>query len=80
MSLGNCTHCKSGILPEKRVADGKFFNVEALPEETILVFPIAHRPDEKGQTWKPFTGKADIYLGGLESIGFGHCELTLKEI
>lgn len=65
---------------EKRVADGKFFNVEALPEETILVFPIAHRPDEKGQTWKPFTGKADIYLGGLESIGFGHCELTLKGI
>ena len=55
-----------------------FFGVEALPEETILIFPIAHRADEKGQTWKPFTGKADIYLGGLESIGFGHCELTLE--
>lgn len=57
-----------------------FFGVEALPEETILIFPIAHRADEKGQTWKPFTGKVDIYLGGLESIGFGHCELTLKGI
>jgi CRISPR-associated protein Cmr4 len=57
-----------------------FFGVEALPEETILIFPIAHRADEKGQTWKPFIGKTDIYLGGLESIGFGHCELTLKEI
>jgi len=57
-----------------------FFGVEALPEETILIFPIAHRSDEKGQTWKPFTGKADIYLGGLESIGFGHCEVELKEI
>lgn len=57
-----------------------FFGVEALPEETILIFPIAHRIDEKGQSWKPFTGKSDIYLGGLESIGFGHCELTLKEI
>jgi CRISPR-associated protein Cmr4 len=56
-----------------------FFGVEALPEETILIFPIAHRTDEKGQTWKPFTGKTDIYLGGLESIGFGHCELEVKE-
>lgn len=55
-----------------------FFGVEALPEETILIFPIAHRADEKGRTWNPFTGKVDIYLGGLESIGFGHCELTLK--
>lgn len=57
-----------------------FFGVEALPEETILIFPVAHRADEKGQTWKPFTGKVDIYLGGLESIGFGHCELELKGI
>jgi CRISPR-associated protein Cmr4 len=57
-----------------------FFGVEALPEETILIFPIAHRSDEKGQTWKPFTRKTDIYLGGLESIGFGHCELELKEV
>lgn len=55
-----------------------FFGVEALPEETILVFPIAHRADEKGQSWQPFKEKTDIYLGGLESIGFGHCELTLK--
>jgi CRISPR-associated protein Cmr4 len=57
-----------------------FFGVEALPEETILIFPIAHRDDEKGNYWKPFTGKTEIYLGGLESIGFGHCELTLKEV
>jgi CRISPR-associated protein Cmr4 len=54
-----------------------FFGVEALPEETILIFPIAHRSDEKGQSWNP-SKKTDIYLGGLESIGFGHCELTLK--
>ncbi len=56
-----------------------FFGVEALPEETILIFPIAHRADEKGQTWKPFS-KTDVYLGGLESIGFGHCEVELKGI
>jgi CRISPR-associated protein Cmr4 len=56
-----------------------FFGVEALPEETILIFPIAHRADEKGQSWNP-SKKTDIYLGGLESIGFGHCELTLKGI
>jgi len=62
---------------EQKVVEN-FFGVEALPEETILVFPIAHRTDEKGQSWQPFTEKTDIYLGGLESIGFGHCELTLK--
>ncbi len=64
---------------EKRVEEGKFFNTEALPEETILVFPIAHKPDQDGNQWKPFTS-TDIYLGGLESIGFGHCELTLKGV
>lgn len=64
---------------DQKVVDN-FFGVEALPEETILVFPVAHRADEKGQTWKPFTGKEYIYLGGLESIGFGHCELVLKGV
>ncbi len=59
---------------------GNFFGVEALPEETILVFPIAHRADERGQFWNLPKSKVDIYLGGLESIGFGHCELTLKEL
>jgi CRISPR-associated protein Cmr4 len=57
-----------------------FFGLEALPEETILVFPIAHRKDEKGHSWHPFSNKTDIYIGGMESIGFGHCELTLKGV
>lgn len=61
---------------EKRVEEGKFFNTEALPEETILVFPIAHKADKDGNKWTP--GITDIYLGGLESIGFGHCKLTLN--
>jgi CRISPR-associated protein Cmr4 len=65
---------------QKRVAN--YFNTEALPEETILVFPIAHKPDKEGHQWNLLTGqnKMDLYLGGLESIGFGHCELTLKEL
>jgi CRISPR-associated protein Cmr4 len=63
---------------EEKVVNN-FFNTEALPEETILVFPIAHKPDKDGNQWKPFTS-TDIYLGGLESIGFGHCELTLKGV
>ena len=61
---------------EKKVEGGAFFNVEALPEASILVFPIALK--EKG--WKPF-GDAkesqDLYFGGLESIGFGHCRVRL---
>jgi CRISPR-associated protein Cmr4 len=63
---------------QKRVEN--FFGVEALPEETILVFPIAHKLDKEGNQ-SPLlakTSKTDLYLGGLESIGFGHCELIIK--
>lgn len=69
---------------EKRVKN--FFNTEALPEGTILVFPIAIRKLSSGHEtaeWKPFGEKKafyDIYLGGLESIGFGHCQITLKGV
>lgn len=61
---------------EKKVEGGAFFNVEALPEGSILVFPIALK--ETG--WKPFgddTESEDLYFGGLESIGFGHCRVKL---
>lgn len=65
----------------QKVVDGNgFFNTEALPEGTILVFPIALRKTDA--TWNPFNNKrkAEMYLGGLESIGFGYCELTLKGV
>lgn len=59
---------------------GAFFNVEALPVGSILVFPLALK--EKG--WKPFkaqqsnqTYTEELYFGGLESIGFGRCTVTL---
>ena len=61
---------------EKKVEGGAFFNVEALPEGSILVFPIALK--EKG--WKPFGDgieSGELYFGGLESIGFGHCRVSL---
>lgn len=57
-----------------------FFGLEALPEETFLVFPIAYKSDKDGNQWKLLKdnqNKMDLYLGGLESIGFGHCELTV---
>jgi CRISPR-associated protein Cmr4 len=61
---------------------GQFFNIEALPEGTILVFPIAIKPNDKNWQWKPINGEmsGEIYLGGLESIGFGRCNLTVKII
>ncbi len=73
---------------QKRAKGKAFFNTEALPEGTILVFPVAikelnpSKSDAQQKSWKPFGNgnKADIYLGGLESIGFGHCEMTLKEV
>ncbi|MBW4512316.1 MAG: type III-B CRISPR module RAMP protein Cmr4 [Scytonematopsis contorta HA4267-MV1] len=64
---------------QKVVEGGGFFNTEALPEGTILVFPIALRKDKLGRKWEPFAGgsSTEIYLGGLESIGFGHCQLDI---
>ncbi len=66
---------------EKRVDGGGFFNTEALPEGTIMVFPIAIRDTtNSSKTWKPFGDEnqsGEIYLGGLESIGFGNCMITL---
>lgn len=70
---------------QKKVAGKAFFNTEALPEETILAFPIALRDRNSSQPWQPFgpkntTNSAEMYLGGLESIGFGHCNITLKGV
>ncbi|MEO0537687.1 MAG: RAMP superfamily CRISPR-associated protein [Cyanobacteria bacterium P01_A01_bin.123] len=61
---------------EKKVEGGAFFNVEALPEGTVMVFPIAL----KQRDWQPFgegESTEELYFGGLESIGFGHCKVTL---
>jgi CRISPR-associated protein Cmr4 len=60
---------------------GAFFNTEALPEGSILVFPIAL----KQTGWKPFGEKenssdvysSELYFGGLESIGFGRCRVSI---
>jgi CRISPR-associated protein Cmr4 len=65
---------------EKRVDGGGFFNTEALPEGTQMIFPIAIREAAEG-TWQPFgegETSQEIYLGGLESIGFGNCQITLQ--
>lgn len=69
---------------QKRVKSKAFFNTEALPEGTILVFPIAirqNRPDA-AKEWLPFNKRlsGEMYLGGLESIGFGHCAIDIKEV
>jgi CRISPR-associated protein Cmr4 len=65
---------------------GAFFNMEALPEGTILVFPIALRKVFQNQPIdvKQFLQSAkldharELYFGGLESIGFGHTQVTVK--
>ena len=61
---------------QKKVDGGAFFNVEALPEGTVMIFLIAL----KQLGWQPFgqdQNTAELYFGGLESIGFGHCKVTL---
>ena len=63
---------------EKKVDGGAFFNVEALPEGSVLVFPLALKPEQASE-WAPFRGKSrgELYFGGLESVGFGRCEVSL---
>ena len=60
---------------QKKAKQGAFFNVEALPEGCILIFPVATK--EAG--WQPFGNKTsqELYFGGLESIGFGRCNVTI---
>lgn len=65
-----------------------FFGFEALPEDSILVFPVAVRHQSpKGKNtpadhWQPFNGEdnlcQDLYLGGLESIGCGRTNVSLR--
>jgi CRISPR-associated protein Cmr4 len=75
--------------PDQKKVKGKaFFNVEALPEGTVMVFPMAMREQFEGQSiaWNDFTTDAQIneskelYFGGLESIGFGRTNVTLKSV
>jgi CRISPR-associated protein Cmr4 len=64
----------------KKAADGSFFNVEALPEGSVLIFPLAVKHDQAAQ-WRPFAAEQsrELYFGGLESVGFGRCQVTLLE-
>ncbi|WP_103669804.1 RAMP superfamily CRISPR-associated protein [Pseudanabaena sp. BC1403] len=71
---------------EKKAKGGAFFNVEALPEGTILTFPTAIKNKGKDDnSWQEYIVDADIektkelYFGGLESIGFGRTNVTLYE-
>jgi CRISPR-associated protein Cmr4 len=68
-----------------------FFGFEALPEDSILIFPVAvkknipkyaqEKLDELKQKhqWEPFNARKSeqLYFGGLESIGCGRCQVTL---
>ncbi len=71
-----------------------FFGFEALPEDSILIFPIAIKKvlPLKAQTelaslnqapyWVPFDSDRpedeELYFGGLESIGCGRCKVTVQ--
>jgi CRISPR-associated protein Cmr4 len=70
-----------------------FFNLEALPEASLMIFPIAIRPKPEDYTpkvaeWTPFKqpikgnrdASEELYFGGLESIGFGRCLVTISEV
>lgn len=59
-----------------------FFGVEALPEGSVLAFPIGLKQSgwqSELEDWEPSEKllAKDLYFGGLESIGFGRCQVTL---
>lgn len=64
---------------QKKVDGGAFFSVEALPEGSIMIFPVAMKPT--ADKWPPLIEEnLELYFGGLESIGFGRCNVTLQEV
>jgi CRISPR-associated protein Cmr4 len=73
---------------EKIASDGGFFNLEALPEGTMMIFPVAIRKpsaDEQNPgDWKPLSeangSEGEMYFGGLESIGMGRCQVSLHNV
>jgi CRISPR-associated protein Cmr4 len=63
---------------QKKVDGGAFFNVEAIPEGSLMIFPAAAK--NQLQEWlKLSSEKRELYFGGLESIGFGRCQVTLQQ-
>jgi CRISPR-associated protein Cmr4 len=62
---------------QKKAKDKAFFNVEALPEGCVLIFPVAI----KQIGWQPFGEETsqELYFGGLESIGFGRCNVIINQ-
>lgn len=73
---------------KKKAKKGAFFDVEALPEGSVLTFPIALRQNYEGQpiNWQDFISdqkislEKELYFGGLESIGFGRTNVTCHQI
>jgi CRISPR-associated protein Cmr4 len=72
---------------ESKIAKrGAFFDVEALPEGTVLSFPMACKKINNGKSvdFDEFIKEQNIlaaremYFGGLESIGFGRCQVSIS--
>jgi CRISPR-associated protein Cmr4 len=69
-----------------------FFNVEALPEDCVMIFPLAINQRATSEKSKypetpfgdhkngDFSLDMELYFGGLESIGFGRCHTVIMEI
>ena len=73
--------------PNQKIAKGKaFFNVEALPEGTVMVFPIAFRKTFQAEpvehdsflTESGLDEEKEMYFGGLESVGFGRTSISIN--
>ncbi len=73
----------------KKAKKGAFFDVEALPEGTLLIFPFALRKEYQQQPVNPQQFLEDshfleqgkeLYFGGLESIGFGRTNVSLETL
>lgn len=84
MALYRQTRTK--LKDNEKIVDN-FFGFEALPEDSILIFPAAIKKlvedeqkkfAEDKQRWNPLVKSSrQLYFGGLESIGCGRCYVTL---
>ncbi|MEA5471119.1 RAMP superfamily CRISPR-associated protein [Spirulina sp. 06S082] len=89
--MGLYRQSRVALKDDEKINDGKgFFNVEAFPENTVFIFPLAIKPKtEMPDPWIDFLGEfngnaedkdmKELYFGGLESVGFGRTKVMLQK-
>lgn len=77
--MGLYRQTRTKLKDDEKLVDN-FFGFEALPEDSILIFPVAIKKAPTDELkWQPLASDTkQLYFGGLESIGCGRCCVSLQ--